>query len=181
MNILCAYIFRDMFVKCYPFPRHDGKQGEYSFLASALRPGRFTPEKEIRHALKRRLGKPQSQHGRFWRSGRLLPLPGFECRTVQTVASRYPGSWYVVCINVIVTGLSGWQFFPTLTLSCRELSYFAFHTVVTDRMSYKIAYGVRNVQYMKNSFISTKFYENFLLCCIFHKIHLKSTGCFSTS
>jgi hypothetical protein len=167
-----------VFVKSCLFPRHEGIQGEYTFLASALRPRRFTLEKELRHSLKRRLGRSQSRYGRFWRRGSLLPLPGFESRAVQTVASRYPGSWYVVYINLIVTVRSISQFFRTLTFSFLELSYLALHIVVTDRMSYKMAYGVRKVQYIKNSFISTKFYENVFLCCIFYKIHLKSTGCF---
>ena len=49
-------------------------------------PGRFTPRKETRYPLYRRLGEPQ---GRSWRVQKISPLPGFDPRTVQPVASMY--------------------------------------------------------------------------------------------
>jgi hypothetical protein len=53
---------------------------------STPHPGRFTPGKETRYPLYRRLGVPQG------RSGLLLKIstpPGFHPRTIQPVASRY--------------------------------------------------------------------------------------------
>ena len=50
------------------------------------RPGRFTPGKETRYPLYRRLGGPQ---GRFGRVRKISPSPGFNPQTVQPVASRY--------------------------------------------------------------------------------------------
>jgi hypothetical protein len=49
-------------------------------------PGRFTPGKETRYPLYRRLGGPQGGSGRLWK---ISPPPGFDSRTVQPVASRY--------------------------------------------------------------------------------------------
>jgi hypothetical protein len=56
---------------------------------SHLRPGRFTPVKEPRYPLNRKLGGPQSWSGQFCRREKVLPLPGLEHRTVQDVASAY--------------------------------------------------------------------------------------------
>jgi hypothetical protein len=50
---------------------------------STSRPGRFTPGKETRYSLYRRLGGPQR------RVRNISPLPGFNPRTVQPEASRY--------------------------------------------------------------------------------------------
>jgi hypothetical protein len=50
------------------------------------RPGRFTPGKETRYPLYRRIGGPQGRSGRL---GKILPPPGFDPRTVQPVVSRY--------------------------------------------------------------------------------------------
>ena len=50
------------------------------------RPGRFTPRKETRYPLYRRLGGPQ---GRSWRVRKISPPPGFDPRSVQAVANRY--------------------------------------------------------------------------------------------
>ena len=50
------------------------------------RPGRFTPAKETRYPLYRRLGGPQGRSGRMQN----ISLPaGLDPRTVQPVASRY--------------------------------------------------------------------------------------------
>ena len=49
-------------------------------------PAALPPGKEIRCPLYRRLGGPQ---GRFRRVRNISPLPGFDPRTVQSVASRY--------------------------------------------------------------------------------------------
>jgi hypothetical protein len=47
---------------------------------------RFTPGKETRYPLYRRLGGPQGRSGRV---RKISPPPGFDSRTVQPVASRY--------------------------------------------------------------------------------------------
>jgi hypothetical protein len=52
----------------------------------APRPGRFTPGKETRYPLYRRLGGPQVRSGRL---RKISPPPGFDPRTVQPVASHY--------------------------------------------------------------------------------------------
>jgi hypothetical protein len=52
---------------------------------SALRPGRFTPEK-TRYPLYRRLVGTQGRSGRV---RKISPPPGFDSRTVQPIASRY--------------------------------------------------------------------------------------------
>ena len=83
----------------HPRAGHEGPEGEkYSFIlswTSALsgsgwltpRPGRFTPGKETRYPLNRRLGGPP---GPVWTGvGNLVPQSGFDPRTVQSVASRY--------------------------------------------------------------------------------------------
>ena len=44
------------------------------------------PPGKTRYPLYRRLGGPQSRSERV---GKISPLPGFDPRTVQTVASRY--------------------------------------------------------------------------------------------
>ena len=53
---------------------------------STPRPGRFTPGKETRYPLYRRLGGPQGRSGRV---RKISPTPGFDPQTVQPVASRY--------------------------------------------------------------------------------------------
>jgi hypothetical protein len=52
----------------------------------APRPDRFTPGKETRYSLYRRLGGSQGRSGRV---RKISPPPGFDPRTVQPVASRY--------------------------------------------------------------------------------------------
>jgi hypothetical protein len=62
-------------------------------------PGRFTPGRETRYPSYRRLGRPQGRSGRL---RKISPLPGFDPRTAQHVASRYtdypipahPQIWY---------------------------------------------------------------------------------------
>jgi hypothetical protein len=49
-------------------------------------PGRFTPEKETRYPLYRRLIGPK---GQFGRAQKRLPLSGFDPRTLQAVAILY--------------------------------------------------------------------------------------------
>jgi hypothetical protein len=62
-------------------PRHEEGMG---WLAP--RPGRFTPWKETRYQLYRRLGGPQGRSGRV---RKISPPLGFDPRTVQPVAIRY--------------------------------------------------------------------------------------------
>ena len=46
--------------------------------------GRFTPGKKTRHSLYMRLGGPQDRSGAVWK---ISPIPGFDPRTFQAVAS----------------------------------------------------------------------------------------------
>ena len=50
------------------------------------RPGRFVPGKETWYPLYRRLGGHQGRSGRVLK---ISTLPGFDPRTVQSIASRY--------------------------------------------------------------------------------------------
>jgi len=52
----------------------------------ASRPGRSLPPGKTRYLLYRRLGGSQSRSGQVWK---ISPPPGFDPRTVQSVASRY--------------------------------------------------------------------------------------------
>ena len=49
-------------------------------------PGRFTPGKESRHPLYRRVGEAQGRSGRV---RKISPPPGSDSRTVQPAANRY--------------------------------------------------------------------------------------------
>jgi hypothetical protein len=82
----------------YPRIGHEGPEGEYMFIStlpstSALdrvsgqhhAPAGLPPEK-IRHTLERKLGGTQGRSGRVQK---ISPLPGFDLRTVQPVASPY--------------------------------------------------------------------------------------------
>ena len=97
--LLLLLLFIQVNGKVHPKTRHEGPEGEYGYsstlsLISALdrsgwstpRPGRFTPGKETRDLLYRRLGGPQ---GRSRRVQKISSTPGFDLRTVQPVASRY--------------------------------------------------------------------------------------------
>jgi hypothetical protein len=55
---------------------------------SMRRPGRFTPRKETRYPLHKKLGEPQGRSGQVRKGS---TPPGFDTRTVQPVASRYTG------------------------------------------------------------------------------------------
>jgi hypothetical protein len=74
---------------------------------STSRPGRFTPGRETRYSLYRRLGRPQGRSG--WLR-KISPPPGFDPRTVQPVASRYTdwaiAAHYATDINFTVTLLT---------------------------------------------------------------------------
>ena len=85
--------------KVRPGTGHERPKGKQRYsstlsLTSALdgdgwltpRPSSFTPEKETRYPLYRRLGGPQ---GRFGRMRKISTPPGFDSRTVEPVASRY--------------------------------------------------------------------------------------------
>jgi hypothetical protein len=85
--------------KGHPITGHEGPEGEYRYSStlsltlaldeggwSTPRPGRFTPGKETRYPLYRRLGGPQGRSGRV---RKISPPSGFDPRTVQLVASRY--------------------------------------------------------------------------------------------
>jgi len=85
--------------KVHPRTGHEGPEGEkrYSstlYLTSALdgggwstpRSGRFTPGKETRYPLYRKLGRPQGRSGRV---RKMSPPPVFDPRTFQPVASSY--------------------------------------------------------------------------------------------
>jgi hypothetical protein len=85
--------------KVLPIPGHEGPEGEQRYSCtlslplaleagawSTPRPGRFTPGKETRYPLYRRLGGPQSRSERM---RKISPPPEFDPRTVPPVASRY--------------------------------------------------------------------------------------------
>ena len=55
---------------------------------SALRPGRSLTREKSQYPLYMRLGEPQ---GRSEQVRKISPLPGFDPRIVQPVASRYTG------------------------------------------------------------------------------------------
>jgi hypothetical protein len=55
---------------------------------STPRPGYFTPEKEPRYALLKRLGGPQGLVGWAWRKENLLTPQQLEPRTAQRIVSR---------------------------------------------------------------------------------------------
>jgi len=65
------------------FPDHGTRRG---WGGSASRPGRSLPPGMTRYPLYRRLGGPQGRSGQVRKIS--LP-PGFDPRTVQSVASRY--------------------------------------------------------------------------------------------
>jgi len=56
---------------------------------STARLGRFISGKMLRYAIYRRLGGPQGLSGRVWREENIPHPPGFEPRTVQSLAGRY--------------------------------------------------------------------------------------------
>jgi len=64
------------------FLDHGTRRGE----GSASRPGRSLPPGKTRYTLYRRLGGAQGRSGQV---RKILPLPGFDPRNVQPVASRY--------------------------------------------------------------------------------------------
>jgi hypothetical protein len=72
-------------------PRHEKGMG---WLAP--HPGRFTPRKETRYPLYRRLGGPQGWSGRL---RKILPPLGFDPRTIQPVVSRYTD--YAIPVHII--------------------------------------------------------------------------------
>ena len=66
-------------------------EGVQLHAPAALPPGK------TRYPLYRRLGKPQ---GRSGRGRKISPLPGFDPRTVQPVASRYTA--WAIPANIII-------------------------------------------------------------------------------
>ena len=85
--------------KVHPRTGHEDPEGEQMYSStlpsastldggrlSTPRPGRFFPRGKTRYPLYRRLGGPQ---GRYGRVRKISPLPGFDQRIVQLVASRY--------------------------------------------------------------------------------------------
>ena len=90
---------------------------------STPRPDRFTPGKETRYPLYRRLGRPQGRSGLVLK---ISPSQGFDPRTVQHVASRYtdyaipahgnkPENFYYLSMGWAVRGSipSGGEIFRT--------------------------------------------------------------------
>jgi hypothetical protein len=84
--------------KVHPRTGHEGPEGEWRYSStlsltltldeggwSSSRPGRFTPGKETRYPLYRRLGGLQDRSGQV---RKISPPPGFDPRTVQPVVSR---------------------------------------------------------------------------------------------
>jgi hypothetical protein len=76
--------------KVHPRTGHEGQQGEFNLAARwggwlTPRPGRFSPGKETRYPLYRRLCGPQGRSGRV---RKISPPLEFDPRTVQPVASH---------------------------------------------------------------------------------------------
>ena len=67
---------------------------------SAPRPGLFNPREKTRYPLYRRLGGPQGRSGRV-RKISAPPLPGFDTRTVQPVASRC-NDWAIAAATELI-------------------------------------------------------------------------------
>jgi hypothetical protein len=73
-------------------------------------PSHFTPGKETRYQLCRRLGGPQGQSERVWK---ISPPQGFTPWTVQSVASHY--THYAVPAQVkLVLLLYSWYYYCTV-------------------------------------------------------------------
>jgi hypothetical protein len=78
----------------------------YSFVTTVLEgsgrsppyPDRLHPGKETRYPLYRMLGGPQGRSGRV---RKISPPPRFDCRTAQSVASRFTD--YAIPAHVIFT------------------------------------------------------------------------------
>ena len=62
------------------------------------RPGHFTPGK-TRCSLYRRLGEPQ---GRAWRAWKISPPPGFDPRTIQSIASLFT-DWSITAHTIYLS------------------------------------------------------------------------------
>jgi len=91
-----------MEVKVHPRTGREGPLGGIDIYSSTLSltsalhgsgcltpsSGRFTPGKETRYLLCRRLVRPQDRSGRVQK---ISPIPGFDSLTVQPVTSRYTG------------------------------------------------------------------------------------------
>jgi len=95
--------------KFYPGAGHEGTDGgeDSSILSStsaldgvgrsAPRPGCFNPGKETRYPLCWGLGGPQCRSGRV---RKISPTPGFDPRTVQSVASC--SSDYAILVHILM-------------------------------------------------------------------------------
>ena len=86
----------------FPATRHAGMDGEQRYSSTHLsplaldaggrstpRPESFTPRKEPRYLLYRRLCGPQGLSGRLWRIENRTPLLRFDPRTVQPLTGNY--------------------------------------------------------------------------------------------
>jgi hypothetical protein len=97
--------------KIRPRTSHENPEGEQRYsstlsLTSVPRPFCFTPGKEIRDLLYRRLGWPQNRSGRV---RKISPPLGFDSRTVNPVAIRYTDwaipahTWVVIWVSTNTT------------------------------------------------------------------------------
>ena len=90
--------------KGHPRTAHESPEGEQRYSSvlsvnlaldrggwSKPSPGRFTPGRETRYPWYRRLGGPQGRSGRV---RKISSIPGFDPRTVQSVASHYT-NWVI--------------------------------------------------------------------------------------
>ena len=84
---------------------------------STPRPGRFTPEKDP-VPLYRKLGGPQGRCGQVWN---ISPLPGFDPRTVQRVASRYTDCAIPAPRCHIYLFITNWGLRFTISLPCQSV------------------------------------------------------------
>jgi hypothetical protein len=114
---------------------------------SAPHPGRFTPGKETRYPMYRRLGWPEGQSGRV---RKISPPPGFEPRTIEPRSeSLYrlscPGpQFHAYSFEVSVTCLWAGD---KLDWRCSEMFPCAFPTCWTISCGYLLRWVVRNTSY----------------------------------
>jgi hypothetical protein len=88
----------------------------------APHPDRFSPEKETRYPLYRRLSVFWDRAGRVWK---ISPTLGFESRTFQAVATRYT-DWAIPIVPIRVNILLTFPLLIWVLPSCLLLNVF-FH------------------------------------------------------
>jgi hypothetical protein len=103
--------------RSYPTTGHEDPEGEQMYsctpsLTSAVdgvggksHALAVLPTRNTRYPLYRRLG---GSHGRYGRVRKISPLPGFDPRTVQLVASRYT-DWTIPAPHELIILIKQWK------------------------------------------------------------------------